>query len=151
MTAKLTRQDQRLLLSGAVTFGNAQALYQQGLPLLNSTQPPTALDLSQLSQSNTITVTVFVQWLRQRLLLSGAVTFGNAKALYQQGLPPLDSAQPPTLLDLSQLSQSNTIAVAVIVQWLRQLKPTQSLQLVNVPEKLQAIMRASNLERLLPS
>lgn len=87
----------------------------------------------------------------QRLLLSGAVTFGNAKVLYQQGIPLLDSAQPPTLLDLSQLSQSNTIAVAVIVQWLRQLKPTQSLQLVNVPEKLQAIMRASNLGQLLPS
>lgn len=87
----------------------------------------------------------------QRLLLSGAVTFGNAKQLYQHGLSLLGAAQPPTQLDLSQLSQSNTIALAVIVQWLRQIKPTQSLQLINVPEKLQAIMRASNLERLLPS
>lgn len=87
----------------------------------------------------------------QRLLLSGAVTFGNAQQLYQRGLPLLSAAQPPTELDLSQLSQSNTIALAVIVQWLRQLKPTQSLQLVNVPEKLQAIMRASNLGQLLPS
>ena len=85
----------------------------------------------------------------QRLLLSGVVTFGNAQALYQQGLPLLNSALPPTVLDLSQLSQSNTIALAVIVQWLRQLKPTQSLQLQHVPEKLQAIMHASNLEQLL--
>ena len=87
----------------------------------------------------------------QRLLLSGAVTFSNAKALYQQGLPLLAVNPPPTVLDLSQLSQSNTIVLAVIVQWLRQLKPTQSLQLQQVPDKLQAIMRASNLERLLSS
>ena len=85
------------------------------------------------------------------LLLSGAVTFANANAIYQQGLPLLTASQAPTVLDLSQLSQSNTIVLAVLVQWLRQLKPTQSLQLVNVPEKLQAIMRASNLERLLLS
>ncbi|MFZ3193364.1 MAG: STAS domain-containing protein [Moraxellaceae bacterium] len=84
------------------------------------------------------------------LLLSGVVTFANAKSLYQQGLPLLAVNLPPTVLDLSQLSQSNTIVLAVIVQWLRQLKPTQSLQLQQVPDKLQAIMRASNLERLLP-
>lgn len=84
------------------------------------------------------------------LLLSGTVTFGNAKALYQQALPLLNAATPPSVLDLSQLSQSNTIALAVIVQWLRQLKPTQSLQLQHVPDKLRAIMRASNLEQLLP-
>lgn len=84
------------------------------------------------------------------LLLSGAVTFANAKSLYQQGLPLLAVNLPPTVLDLSQLSQSNTIVLAVIVQWLRQLKPTQSLQLQQVPDKLKAIMRASNLERLLP-
>ena len=87
----------------------------------------------------------------QRLLLSGAVSFGNAQTLYQQGVSLLSSASPPTVLDLSQLSQSNTIAVAVIVQWLRQLKPMQSLQLQHVPDKLQAIMRASNLEQLYPS
>jgi len=85
------------------------------------------------------------------LLLSGAVTFANANAIYQQGLPLLTASQAPTVLDLSQLSQSNTIVLAVLVQWLRQLKPTQSLQLQHVPDKLQAIMRASNLERLLPS
>lgn len=84
------------------------------------------------------------------LLLSGAVTFANANAIYQQGLPLLTASQAPTVLDLSQLSQSNTIVLAVLVQWLRQLKPTQSLQLQHVPDKLQAIMRASNLERLLP-
>ncbi len=85
----------------------------------------------------------------QCLLLSGAVTFANAQALYQQGLPLLTAANPPSVLDLSQLSQSNTIALAVIVQWLRQLKPAQSLQLQHVPDKLQAIMHASNLEQLL--
>lgn len=87
----------------------------------------------------------------QRLVLSGVVTFANAAALYQQGVPLLNITPAPTVLDLSQLSQSNTIAVAVIVQWLRQLKPAQSLQLQHVPDKLQAIMRASNLERLLPA
>jgi len=98
-------------------------------------------------------VNMTVRLIRQDdvLLLSGAVTFANAQSLYQQGLPLLAVKSPPTVLDLSQLGLSNTIALAVIVQWLRQLKPTQSLQLVNVPEKLQAIMRASNLERLLLS
>lgn len=94
-----------------------------------------------------MTVTLTCQ--DQHLLLSGVVTFHNAQALYQQGLPILNASSPPKTLDLSQLSQSNTIALAVIVQWLRQLKPAQSLQLQHVPDKLQAIMRASNLERLL--
>lgn len=83
------------------------------------------------------------------LLLSGAVTFAHAQVLYQQGLQLLKASNPPTHLDLSQLTHSNTIAVAVIVQWLRQLQPSQSLRLVHVPDQLQAIMRASNLERLL--
>ncbi|MEC7120435.1 MAG: STAS domain-containing protein [Pseudomonadota bacterium] len=87
----------------------------------------------------------------QTLKLSGAVTFSNASEIYRQGVKLFGVATTPQrwVLDLAELSQSNTIAVAVIVQWLRQLK--QPLELRHVPDQLQAIMRASNLDQLLPA
>ena len=52
----------------------------------------------------------------------------------------------PLLLDLSGLQASNTIALAVFVQWVRQCKVGQQIVLQHTPEKMQAIIDASNLQ-----
>ena len=79
--------------------------------------------------------------------LSGSIHFENAAQIYQQGLLLLQQQKKwPLLLDLSGLQASNTIAVAVFVQWVRQCKVGQQIVLQHTPEKMQAIIDASNLQ-----
>ena len=79
--------------------------------------------------------------------LSGSIHFENAAQIYQQGLLMLQQQKKwPLLLDLSGLKASNTIALAVFVQWVRQCKVGQQIVLQHTPEKMQAIIDASNLQ-----
>lgn len=79
--------------------------------------------------------------------LSGSIHFENAAQIYQQGLLMLQQQQKwPLLLDLSGLEASNTIALAVFVQWVRQCRAGQQIILQHTPEKMQAIINASNLQ-----
>lgn len=82
----------------------------------------------------------------QVLFVTGSIDFDNAPAIYAQGLKLLQQQnQWPIALDLSGLSSSNTIALAVFVQWLRQRQAGQGFYLKQVPPKMQAIIEASNL------
>ncbi|RYY78633.1 MAG: STAS domain-containing protein [Moraxellaceae bacterium] len=82
----------------------------------------------------------------QVLFVTGSIGFDNAPAIYKQGLNLLQQQnQWPIALDLSGLTSSNTIALAVFVQWLRQRKVGQGFYLKEVPQKMQAIIKASNL------
>lgn len=56
---------------------------------------------------------------------------------------------PIITVDLSQLTESHTVLVAVIVQWIRNLASTQRIHLDNVPPKMKAIIQASRLEEIL--
>lgn len=83
----------------------------------------------------------------QTMHLHGSVSFDNAAQIYQQGLLMLQQHQHwPLLLDLSGLEASNTIALAVFVQWVRQCKAGQNIVLQHMPEKMQSIIDASNLQ-----
>lgn len=83
----------------------------------------------------------------QTMRLSGSIHFENAAQIYQQGLLMLQQQKKwPLLLDLSGLQASNTIALAVFVQWVRQCKVGQQIVLQHTPEKMQAIIDASNLQ-----
>lgn len=83
----------------------------------------------------------------QTMRLSGSIHFENAAQIYQQGLLMLQQQKKwPLLLDLSGLQASNTIALAVFVQWVRQCKAGQQIVLQHTPEKMQAIIDASNLQ-----
>ncbi len=86
------------------------------------------------------------------LTLSGVVDFNNANALYEQGLRWLKGSSSQALtLDLSALEQSNSLTLAIILQWIRHLAPQQRLILRNTPLKLADIMQASNLKEVLIS
>jgi phospholipid transport system transporter-binding protein len=95
-------------------------------------------------------MTATLEFNAQTLQLRGVVDFNNAEAIYQQGLTWLKQQSAAQLrFDLSGLQSGNTITLAVLMQWLRQLKATQQAQIVHAPSQLQAIMHASSLERLL--
>jgi phospholipid transport system transporter-binding protein len=87
----------------------------------------------------------------QVLSLVGELTFANAANIYQQGQRLLlQQSSTRMTIDLAGLTHSNTLTLAVVVQWIRGLPKTQ-VRLVHVPEKLAAIMRASSLEGLIDS
>ena len=79
--------------------------------------------------------------------LSGDINFDNATEVYQQGLALLEQQSSwPLAVDLSALRSSNTITLAIFVQWVRQCKAGQKIVLQHTPEKMQAIITASNLQ-----
>lgn len=95
-------------------------------------------------------MTATLAFTEQTLQLRGVVDFNNAEAVYQQGLTWLKQQSAAQLrFDLSGLQSGNTITLAVLMQWLRQLKPTQHAHIEHAPSQLQAIMHASSLDRLL--
>lgn len=62
-----------------------------------------------------------VQYLNQELVVSGKIDFENAEQQYQAGLAIIKKQTSfPLIVDLKQLEHGNTLALAVLVQWLRQ-------------------------------
>lgn len=95
-------------------------------------------------------MTATLVFAEQTLQLRGVVDFNNAEAIYQQGLTWLKQQSAAQLrFDLSGLQSGNTVTLAVLMQWLRQLNRTQQVQITHAPSQLQAIMHASSLDRLL--
>ncbi|HRA90769.1 MAG TPA: STAS domain-containing protein [Acinetobacter sp.] len=58
--------DQQLVVSKTINFENAEQIYQAGLQHIQQHQNfPLIVDLAQLENGNTLSLAVFVQWLRQ--------------------------------------------------------------------------------------
>ena len=86
-----------------------------------------------------------LNWSQPTLSLLGDIHFDNAEQVYQDGLRLLRQASVSTVyLDLSGFNTSNTISLAVFVQWIRALGNVR-LKLVNIPEKMRDIIQAYNL------
>ncbi len=62
-----------------------------------------------------------VQYLNQQLVVSGKIDFENAEQQYQAGLAIIKKQQSfPLVVDLTELEHGSTLALAVLVQWLRE-------------------------------
>ena len=86
----------------------------------------------------------------QTLKIVGKVDYSNADQIYKLGYQQLrDVTVWPLRIDLSEVQQGNTLLLAIIIQWLRKTQPNAKIQLVNVPEKMLGIIKASHLESLL--
>lgn len=91
-----------------------------------------------------------VKLVNDRITVVGHIDFHNANQIYLSGLVLVKAHQKfPIFVDLSQLAQGNTLALAICIQWLRHCPNTESLKLLAVPAKMQGIIRASNLEMLI--
>ena len=91
-----------------------------------------------------------VQLNANTLSLNGKIDFNNAEAIYKQGLSLLKSVKTwPVVVDLSQIESGNTLLLAMILQWLKQMPDMQSLRLGKVPPQMIGILQASHLESLM--
>ncbi len=91
-----------------------------------------------------------IEYHHQQLHVHGQIQFDNAEQYYQQGLNVLQKQQTfPLEVNLSQLQHANTVALAVLIRWLRQTPEANGLTFVAVPEKMLKIIQASHLEHTL--
>lgn len=83
-------------------------------------------------------------------ILSGALNFQTVPMVWQQGLDLFNEA-PSLVLDLQQVSRSDSAGLALLIEWMRfarqQNKP---ISYINMPTQMLAIARASSLDSILP-
>ena len=72
----------------------------------------------------------------QQLCLSGTINFQNAEQVYQQGLALIRQQPLPLVVNLAELQHGNTLALAVLVQWLRQKTEQKGLHFQAIPAKM---------------
>lgn len=88
-----------------------------------------------------------IELVNQQWVVSGQIDFGNAETYYQQGLALLkNTSQFPVIVDLSQLQQGSTLALATFVQLLRQTPEAKGLHFKSVPKKMVNIIQSCHLE-----
>ncbi|WP_218947264.1 MULTISPECIES: lipid asymmetry maintenance protein MlaB [unclassified Acinetobacter] len=80
-------------------------------------------------------------------MVSGKIDYNNAELYYQDGLKLIQQQQAfPLVVNLAELGHGSTLALAVLVRWLRQTPKAQGLQFKAVPEKMMKIIQACHLE-----
>ncbi|WP_218956240.1 MULTISPECIES: STAS domain-containing protein [unclassified Acinetobacter] len=80
-------------------------------------------------------------------MVSGKIDYNNAELYYQDGLKLIQQQQAfPLVVNLVELEHGSTLALAVLVRWLRQTPKAQGLQFKAVPEKMMKIIQACHLE-----
>ncbi len=88
-----------------------------------------------------------VKFDQQELHVSGKIDYSNAEQYYAAGLKVIQSQQQfPLVVNLAELEQGSTLALAVLVRWLRQAPDVQGLQFKAVPAKMMKIIQACHLE-----
>ena len=82
----------------------------------------------------------------QELCVSGKIDFSNAEQYYQKGIQLIRQQQLPLVVNLANLEQGSTLALAVLVQWLRQTPNNKGLHFKNVSEKMLKVIQACHLQ-----
>jgi len=81
--------------------------------------------------------------------LSGPLTFDSVPALWQEG-GRLLQARDELVLDLQQVTRTDSAGLALLVEWMREgRRRSKSIRFRNVPEQMMAIARTCGLERVL--
>lgn len=84
---------------------------------------------------------------QQELYISGKIDYSNAEQYYQKGLQIIQAqTQFPIVINLAELEQGSTLALAVLIRWLRQTPNAQGLQFKAIPAKMMNIIQACHLE-----
>lgn len=81
-----------------------------------------------------------------RLQLQGRVDFSNAGDLAAAGVQRLAGRRGELVLDVSGLEAGGSVAVAVLLAWLRAGRQTGlAIRVTGIPDKMRAIVRTSGL------
>ena len=85
-----------------------------------------------------------------RLVVSGAVTLGNAASLLEEGRRHI--AEGVQTIDLGEVNEMDSALLAMLLAWLRDARSRgKTLAFVNLPESLRTIARLYGVDRLLPA
>ena len=85
------------------------------------------------------------------LRICGQLDFDSVADLWE-ATGSLFAADPPSRIDLSGVSHSNSAGVALLAEWLRQARQRRwELVFVNVPAQMRAIIEVADLETVLPT
>ena len=80
-------------------------------------------------------------------MLEGELTVHSIPALVRQGYAAIDAVKGPVTIDLSRVTRVDSASLALLIDWLRYAKRQQKkLSFTHLPEKVQQMMRLSNLE-----
>jgi phospholipid transport system transporter-binding protein len=85
-----------------------------------------------------------------RLVVSGAVTLGNAAALLEEGRRHI--AEGVQTVDLAEVNEMDSALLAVLLAWLRDAHSREKkLSFVNLPGSLRTIAQLYGVDRLIPT
>ena len=85
-----------------------------------------------------------------RLVVSGAVTLGNAAALLEEGRRHI--AEGVQTVDLGEVNEMDSALLALLLAWLRDARSrNRALSFINLPESLRTIAQLYGVDRLLPA
>ena len=87
-----------------------------------------------------------ISLVNQEMQVTGKIDYANAEQYYQQGLAVIQQQSLPLVVNLAKLEHGSTLALAVLVRWLRQTPQAQGLQFKAVPEKMMKIIQACHLQ-----
>jgi len=100
-----------------------------------------------MSQSNDIKLT------RREdgcFILEGVLDFQSVPGIWQQGLA-LFAEAPSLVLDLQQVSRSDSAGLALLIEWMRFARShNKPISFINMPSQMLAIARVSSLDNILP-
>jgi len=83
--------------------------------------------------------------------LSGEMVFETVPSLLNQGAALFASAGGDVVLDLTQVTQTDSAGLALLLEWIDQARQHgRSLRFLNLPAALLGIAHLSNAEGLLP-
>lgn len=92
-----------------------------------------------------------VQWDKQdnTLSLKGVLDHATVVQVYAEGEAWLNTAPKPAVIDLSQVQQSNSAGLALLLQWLRVAQKNQiALTFKAVPLQMTRLMTVHGLQDL---
>ena len=91
-----------------------------------------------------------IEILSDRICVSGPVTFATVPCLSKLAQRFAQHASLPTVIDLKQVSQADSSALALLLEWQAWAKHKQHhFTLVNVPASLLALGRVMGVDQLL--
>lgn len=84
------------------------------------------------------------------LHLSGDLDFSNVMSLYRQSLKLFSSGVPVIQVDFSGLASANSVALALMINWMRLAKKSsKTICLKNISQEMMSLANAAGLDKVL--
>jgi len=91
-----------------------------------------------------------ITWQDNQFHLHGELDFTNVMSVYRKSLS-LFSKQPELILNFADLKTSNSVGLALIMEWIKYANSNQrTLRVINLSPHLHSIAKAAGVDNLIP-